>query len=154
MELMLPSTEEGSLIFKQWLAEKHDHPVEFFPANAYGYGLVEKESSDEWLIKMACVLQPFHFPGNVLASYFSEDPTVFFQKQALRALKKVPFGPPFNAHKITVLIRTVHTRSISVALRYGFRGEAILKDHYGPGEDATILGLLRSDVIKEQEDVL
>jgi RimJ/RimL family protein N-acetyltransferase len=54
----------------------------------------------------------------------------------------VPYYAPFNAHRVTIIIKTVHHRSVEVALRYGFQGEGILKNHFG-GEDGTILRRLR-----------
>jgi hypothetical protein len=123
--------------FKQWLAEKHGHPVEFFPDHSYGYGIVE-----DGKIVFACVLQNFHFPGDILASYFADDPKVFFSKNMVRALRDIPFREPFNANRLTIILNTKHYRSVEVAIRYGFRGEGILSHHFGE-EDATILSLLR-----------
>jgi len=136
-EIVVPGTREGSMEFKRWLADKHNHPVEFFPEQSYGYGI--KDGDD---IVLACVLQNFHFPGDILASYFSEDPRVFFSKKLLRKVLYFPFHPPFSANRITIILNSKHHRSAEVALRYGFRGEGILSHHFG-GEDATIFGLLR-----------
>lgn len=143
-QLVIPATQAGSMEFKRWLAEKHDHPVEFFPDHAYGYGIVD-EDIDE--IVFACVLQNFHFPGDILASYFSEDPRVFFSKKLLKKVLNFPFYPPFSANRLTIILNTKHYRSVEVAIRYGFRGEGILSHHFGE-EDATILGLLRPKTLE------
>ena len=148
--LVLPSDGKGSLEFKKWLAEKHDHPVEFFPEQSYGYGIIQVDDSERgWRIVLACVLQNFHFPGNILASYFADDPKLFFSKKLIQDLLDVPYQEPFNAHRVTMLIRTVHHRSIEVAMKYGFVGEAILKDHFGKGEDGTILRRLRPEYLED-----
>lgn len=147
-KLVLPDSKEGSLMFKKWLAEKHDHPVEFFPEQSYGYGIIQGSNETGWRVVLACVLQNFHFPGNILASYFAEDPRVFFARNLIEELLDVPYKQPFNAHRVTVLIKTVHHRSIEVALKYGFTGEAILKDHFGKGEDGTILRRLKPEYLE------
>ena len=141
-ELVIPTTEEGSMEFKQWLADKYGFDVRNYHQAAYGYGVVKDD-----LVVGAAVLQPFFTPGNYLVSLSSEDPRLFFSKKLVIKALTVPFHPPFNAHKLTFIINTKYYRTIEVALRLGFRGEGILSHHFGE-EDATILGLLRSQMME------
>jgi hypothetical protein len=138
MDLVLPTTEEESLEFKEWLAQSHGHGAEAFPSGAYGYGV--KNGDGE--IHLAVVVQTFHFPGNILVQYFSDDPNLFFQKDLIKRSFMVPFSPPLNARRITLVINEENERSIGVAKRMGFKEEGRMKFHFD-NDTAVILGFIR-----------
>lgn len=136
-----PNTKEGSLEFKEWLAEHHGHDVSAFPDMSYGYGIKD----DEGNIRFAVVVQTFHYPGDVLAQYFADDPKLFFSKGIIRKIIDLPFHEPFNARRLTVVINAEHERSIEVAKRWGFVEEGRMKYHFENNE-AVILGMVRPDL--------
>jgi hypothetical protein len=140
-ELVFPKDNAGSLEFKEWLAEHHGHEADVFPENAYGYGI--KNGGGE--IVVAVVVQPFHYPGDILVQYFASDPKIFFQKELIFKSFMMPFNPPINARRLTLVINGIHDRSIGVAKRMGFREEGRMPFHFGENE-AVILGMVRPDL--------
>lgn len=140
MFVILPTTEAESSTFKEWLSAKHGHGPEVFPPSAYGYGVV---SGDE--ILFAAVLEPFHHEGDILAHIYGADPAVFFSKGVLKEMFAVPYSPPFNARRVTLLIHSRFNRVVKVAERLGFEVEGKLKGHY-VDDDAIILGAMKKDL--------
>lgn len=136
-KLVLPSTPEASMVFKEWLAEHHGQDVTDFADNAYGYGVIEDDR-----IVIAVVVQTFHYPGNVLVQYYADDPKVFFQRDLIMRSFLFPFEEPISARRLTLVINSVHERSIGVAKRMGFQQEGRMKFHFGD-DDAIILGMIR-----------
>jgi len=141
MQLILPTTEDESMEFKEWIAEKHGQTTKAFADNAYGYGVRNGDGE----IVLSVVVQAFHNPGNILVQYFADDPRLFFQKGLINESFMVPFHPPFEARRITLVINEVNERSISVAKRMGFKEEGRMKQHFGD-ETAVILGFIRPDL--------
>ena len=141
MQLILPTTEEESMEFKEWIAEKHGHSANVFADKAYGYGVRNGDGE----IVLSVVVQPFHNPGNILVQYFADDPKLFFQKGLINESFMVPFHPPLNARRITLVINEVNERSIGVAKRMGFKEEGRMKYHFD-NDTAVILGFIRPDL--------
>ena len=138
MELVLPTTTEESFEFKEWLAHHHGHEADVFSDDAYGYGVRDKDGK----IVLAVIIQIFHYQGNILVQYFADDPNLFFQKDLINQSFMVPFSPPFNARRITLVINSENERSIGVALRMGFKEEGRMKFHFD-NDTAVILGFIR-----------
>lgn len=138
MDLILPSTAEGSFEFKEWLAHHHGHEPDVFPASAYGYGVKNEDGE----IVLGVIVQVFHYPGNILVQYFADDPNLFFQKDLIKRSFMVPFEPPINARRITLVINSVNERSIGVARRMGFKEEGRMKFHF-EDDTAVIMGFIR-----------
>ena len=96
-------------------------------------------------IVLSVVVQPFHNPGNILVQYFADDPKLFFQKGLINESFMVPFHPPLNARRITLVINEVNERSIGVAKRMGFKEEGRMKYHFD-NDTGVILGFIRPDL--------
>ena len=136
MDLILPTTKEESMEFKEWVAEKHGSTQEkSFPSAAYGYGI--KNHDDE--IIFGVVLESFHSKSDILGHLYGDDPRVFFNTDIVKRMMAVPFLPPFSARRATMLIHKNRRRIIRTAKLLGFEEEGVLINHF-EDDDAVVLG--------------
>jgi len=137
MQLILPTTEDESMEFKEWVAEKHGQSADVFPSWSYGYGVTNGSGE----IIFGVVLEAFHSKSDILGHLYGDNPRVFFNTALVKKMMAVPFTHPFNARRATLMIHSKRRRIIRTAKLMGFEEEGIMKDHF-EDDDAVVLRCL------------
>lgn len=81
--------------------------------------------------------------GNIEVSFAADSPR-WATRDTIRRMMAWPFQQ-LNCHRVTTRIAKSNHRAIRFNLGLGFRQEGIIREGWGPGEDAILLGLLRSE---------
>ena len=139
MRLVLPTTQDESQEFADWLARQHGKERWTYPGLFYGYGFKNKD--DE--IVGAAVLEPFHAETSFLINISIDTPLVMRHRHLINKVFEVPFSERFNATRLSVIIHDKYTRTIRVAKNVGFEIDCVLKNHFG-SENGVLMSMAKN----------
>ena len=81
--------------------------------------------------------------GNIEVSFAADSPR-WATRDTIRRMMAWPFQQ-LNCHRVTTRISANNRRAIRFNEGIGFKREGIIREGWGPGEDAILFGLLRSE---------
>jgi RimJ/RimL family protein N-acetyltransferase len=81
--------------------------------------------------------------GNVEITFAADSPK-WATRDTIRRMMAWPFDQ-LDCHRVTTRIAASNKRAIRFNEGIGFRREGVIREGWGPGEDAVLLGLLRSE---------
>ena len=137
MRLVLPTTQDESQEFADWLARQHGSAAWHRNGAFYAYGL---KDGDE--IRAAIIIEPFHSERSYLLSTAMNTPDVMKHRELLKHVFSVPFSKAFDANRISLIIEDTYTRVIRVAEILGFVVEGNLPNHFGENS-GVLLGMTK-----------